>query len=112
MANAKGDVLARGQMREQGWLLRDEADGAASGWDGDIAGRIEKGFSGKLDPAGLRGGEAGDGAEEGGFAGAGGAEDDCPLVRDGELSFEGEASLTVVNGDVRHSTLQSCRGAY
>ena len=67
---AEGDVLADGVGEEEG-LLRDEADVAAEGSSRPTADGLP---SMRTDAVGRRR-EAGDEADEGGFAGAGGADD-------------------------------------
>ncbi len=49
MANSEGDVLARGEMREERGLLGDQADGTAAGRDGDATLGIEEVFSSQLE---------------------------------------------------------------
>lgn len=65
LAQAELDVLEDGHVRPEGVGLEDHADAAFFGWEsGDVA-------VGEVDGAGCRFGEAGEHAEDGGFAAAG-----------------------------------------
>ncbi len=86
-------------MREEAGGLGGAADGAQVRGDPDaIAGAGEDGFVGAVEDGAVVGtGEAGDGAEDGGFAAAGGAEEDGPGAGEGEVDVEGEAVVTVAD---------------
>lgn len=69
-SQAEGDVLLDGEVRKQGVVLRDVADGASAGLEGgDVAGIDE-------DASGVGAAEAAEALEKDGLAGAGRAEHD------------------------------------
>jgi hypothetical protein len=111
MADAEGDVVARGEVGEKRGLLRDESDGAAAGRDGDAVIGVEEGAAGERDAAVLRHDEAGEDAKDGALAGAGGSEEDGPAGVERELGVEGKVALTVADADVRHGLLPHWLGA-
>ena len=85
-ARAEGDVVQRGQVREEQVLLEDHADRAALGGD-----RVQRPVV-QVDVAGRQGGEPGQGAQRGGLARAVGAEQGDDLARgDGEVDVQAEA---------------------
>lgn len=102
MADAEGDVVACGEVREERGLLRDESDGAAAGRDGDALVGFEKSAAGEGDAALMRCGQPSEDAEDGAFAGAGRSEEDGPAGGEREIRFEGEMALTVADLHVRH----------
>lgn len=102
VADAKGDVLRCGEVREEGGLLRDESDRASAGRDRDAVIRVKKGGAGESDATVLRNDKSGEDAEDGAFAGAGGSEEDGPARAERKFGVDGEVALTVANLDVRH----------
>jgi hypothetical protein len=78
-AEAEGDVLRHRQVREQGVVLEHETDPALFGRD--FAARFGEHGAVQFDAAGLQGFQAGDEAEQGGLAVAGGAQEAQDLAR-------------------------------
>jgi hypothetical protein len=92
MANAEGDILTRGQMREQSWLLGDIADGSSTRRNRGAARGVEQDFPAELDAAGSWLLETRDDAEQCGLAGTRRAEDDGPLIVEREFRVQREAA--------------------
>jgi hypothetical protein len=112
MADAEGDILRGGEMREERRLLGDESDGAPAGRDGDVVIRVQEGAAGESDAAVPRHGESGKDAEDGAFAGAGGSEENGPARAEIECGVDREMALTMADLDVRHGRdlLRRCGG--
>ena len=90
-AGGEGHVLGHGEVGEEPVVLEDEPDRPAGGLHERAGLRVVQDLPGQGDPAGGDGGQAGDGAEQGGFPGAVGAEqpEDLPGRR-GEGDGQGE----------------------
>ena len=63
-AKAEGDVLDRGEVREEQVVLEHHADGPQLGWDMNAAGDVIEHCAVELDSPRVDGDEAGDRAEE------------------------------------------------
>ena len=87
---AIGDVAPDGHMREQAVVLEDVADLAAMGGEMDAALRIVHDATAIFDACAVGPGQAGDGAQKGGLAGARLAEDRGDAVSRLEGGFERE----------------------
>ena len=90
-AQAEGDVLEGGQVREEEVVLEHDRDGAALGADEDVPCRIVEHVTVEPDAPGVDRQESGEASEQRGLAGAIGSENgDGLAVRTRQLDVEAE----------------------
>ena len=99
--DAVEEVFADGQVGEEVRGLAGAADGAEVGWGTEVSAGVDEGVEVSADlDLGVVGPEvAGEDAEDGAFAAAGGAEENGPGGGEGGVDVEGECALLVLEGE-------------
>jgi len=106
-AQAVGDVFGGGHVRKERGVLRNERGVATARAKPEAGSGVNEGLAVEDDAAreaigAARAVEAGEEAEERGFAGAGGSEDDGPIGSEGAGQLKVEAAAMRVEHEIKH----------